>query len=149
NGRQLRVIGDVLSVGGIHWIPVESWLCGDLLRRSARHGHHKQITVGADRLDLIGYRRKANLFGIRREIDVVRATAFIGRYVVVGSGCQIAGSAAAVSRYNEQVAALAFRPVIPVAVEQVVRDVCFDFVLFFLFVAFFVAGVVLTVSVDA
>ncbi len=45
--------------------------------------------------------------------------------------------------------ALALIPVVPVAIEQVLGDMRFHFVLFFFFVALFVACIVFAIRVDA
>src|SRR5256884_3095694 len=80
--------------------------------------------------------------------DLIAWTAaFVRRNVEIRAGGKIARSRAAIGRKDKQVAALALVPVGPVAVKKVLGDVGLHLVLFFFFIALFVAVVVFAVGI--
>src|SRR5437879_5443744 len=82
-----------------------------------------------------------------REVDIAWTAAFVRRNVEIRAGGKIARSRAAIGRKDKQVAARALVPVGPVAVKKVLGDVGLHLVLFFFFIALFVAVVVFAVGI--
>src|SRR5258708_9388844 len=96
----------------------------------------------ADRFHLFGYGGETDFFSIRRKIDISRPAAFIRWNVVVCSGRKIAWRRDSIRRDHKQMGALAFVPMRPVAIQEMLRHVRFHLILFFFFLAFLVALVV-------
>src|SRR5258706_6813679 len=102
--------------------------------------------MGVDRFLLAGHRRETYFFSIWREIDVARPATLIRRNVIVCPGGKIARCRASIRRNDKQMAALAFVPMRPVAVEEGLPDVRVYFALFPFLVAPAIAIIVIVLG---
>src|SRR6202022_306951 len=99
----------------------------------------KQIGIRADRFHFVRDGGEANFIGIRRKVDVARAAALVRRHVVIRSGIQVAGLAAAIGSGNKRMTAFAFEPVRPMAIQELLVHMSLYLVFVLLLVPLLVA----------
>src|SRR5260370_42494120 len=102
-------------MGGINGIPCKAGSGCDALGFSAGNRNDEQITVRADRFHLVRHCGEANLFSIRRKINISRPAPLIRWNVVVRSWREVSWCRASIRGNDEQMAVLPVVPVRPVA----------------------------------
>ena len=100
--------------------------------RSARPAdwNREEISIGAGGFIFVGVRGEAKFLAVGRKCDGFGLAEIERRNVVIGTRREVAGRAS-IQRGNEKMAALAVRPRVPMAVEQLFIDVAFTLLSFF------------------